>query len=81
VSMQCAMDKIYEISYVNSSTYACSFMFNLIGVYNMDENFLVDHICITCDKIAELKIAACSSICYVMKYFCCGIVHSFYDCI
>ena len=80
MSMQCAMVKISEISYVNSSTYAYSFMFNLIGDYSMDEKFLVDHICITCDKIAELKIAACSSICYVMKSFCCGIVHNFHDC-
>ena len=55
-------------------------MFNLIGDYSMDEKFLVDHICITSDKIAELKIAACSSICYVMKSFCCGIVHNFHDC-
>jgi hypothetical protein len=62
MSMCCAMDKISDISYVNSSTYACHFMFNLICDYSMDEKFLVDHICITYDKIVELKLVVCSSI-------------------
>ena len=36
--------------------YVPGFTFNLIGDYSMDEIFMVDHICITCDNIAELNI-------------------------
>src|SRR4051812_11993826 len=39
----------------------------------MDENFLVDHICITCDRIAELKLVVFSHTCYVSRYLCGGI--------
>ena len=60
MSMSCAMDKISEISCLNSSTYSPCFTFNLIGEYSMHENFLVDHICITCDRIVELKHAVFS---------------------
>ena len=79
LSLSCAMNKISEISYVNSSTYGCSFTFNLIGDYSMHENFMVDHICITCARIAELKLAVFSHVCYVPTKFCCGMdtkIHS-----
>ena len=56
ITMHCAMKRISEISYVNSSTYAPGFTFNLIGDYSMNEILMVDHICITCDRIAELQI-------------------------
>jgi hypothetical protein len=36
----------------------------------MSDDFLVDHICITCDRIAELKLAIFSNICNVSKWFC-----------
>ena len=52
MSISCAMDKISEILYLNCSTYAPCFTFNLIGEYSMSDNFMVDHICITCDRIA-----------------------------
>jgi hypothetical protein len=48
INLRCAMDKISEISHVNSSIYAFSFMFHFIGDYSMDEKFQMDHICITC---------------------------------
>ena len=35
MSMSCAMDKISEISYLNCSTYAPCFTFNLIGEYKI----------------------------------------------
>ena len=56
ISVQCAMNRISEISYVNSSTYVPGFTFHLVGDYNMNEIFMVDHICITCDSIAEFNI-------------------------
>ena len=39
ITMQCAMNRIAEISYVNSSTYVPGFTFNLIGDYSMDNFF------------------------------------------
>jgi hypothetical protein len=72
LSLRCAMNKISEISYLNSSTHAYCFMFNLIGEYSMIDNFLVDHICITCDRINKLKLAVFSPICYALQSFCCG---------
>jgi hypothetical protein len=62
LSLHCAMNKISEISYLNSSTHAYCFMFYLIGEYSMNDNFLVDHICITCDRINELKLDVLSPI-------------------
>jgi hypothetical protein len=44
LSLRCAMNKIFDISYLNSSTHAYCFIFNLIGEYSMNDNFLVDHI-------------------------------------
>jgi len=73
------MNKLAEISYLNSSTYAYCFTFNLIGEYSMNDNFLVDHICITCDRIAELHLAVFSHICNVPNYFCCGTRVQFRD--
>ena len=35
----------------------------------LSDNFLVDHICITCDKIDELKVVVFSHICYMPKCF------------
>jgi hypothetical protein len=72
LSLHCVMNKISEISYLNSSTHAYCFMFNLIGEYSMNVSFLVDHVCITCDRINELKLYVFSSICYVSLSFCCG---------
>jgi hypothetical protein len=72
LSLRCAMNKISEISYLNSSTHAYCFMFYLIGEYSMNDNFLVDHICITCDRINALKLDVLSPICYVSQSFCCG---------
>jgi hypothetical protein len=72
LSLCCAMNKISEILSPYSSTYACSFTFNLVGDYSMDDSFLVDHICITCDRINELKLAVFSRICFVSQSFCCG---------
>ena len=68
------MDKISEISYLNSSTYAPCFTFNLIGEYSMNENFLVDHICITCDRISELKLLVFSQVCNVPVFDCFGTI-------
>jgi hypothetical protein len=72
LSLCCAMNKISEISYLNSSTHSYCFMFYLIGGYSMNDNFLVDHICITCDRINEQKLDVLSPICYVSQFFCCG---------
>jgi hypothetical protein len=72
LSVRNAMNTISEISYVNSSTYAYSFTFNLIGAYSMNKNFLVDHICITCDRIGDLKLAVFSHIHNVLTSFCYG---------
>jgi hypothetical protein len=74
INLSCAMNKISKILYLNSSTYAYCFTFNLIGEYGMNGTFLVDHMCITCDRIMELKIAVFSPICYVSQSFCVGIV-------
>jgi hypothetical protein len=54
------------------STYTYSLTSNLIGDYSLDDNFLVDHICITCDRINELKLVVFRPICYVSQSFCCG---------
>jgi hypothetical protein len=72
ISLSCAMNKISEISYLSSSTHAYWFTFDLIGEYSMDDNFLVDHICITCDRIADFKLAVFSHLCYVSQSFYCG---------
>ena len=56
ITVPCAMNRISEISYVNSSTSAPCFTFNLVGDYGMKEISMVDHICITYDSIAELKM-------------------------
>jgi hypothetical protein len=72
LSLCCAMNQVSEISSSNLSTYAYSLNFNLIGDYSLDDNFLVDHICITCDRINELTLAVFSPICYVSQSFCCG---------
>jgi hypothetical protein len=69
LSLSCVMNKISEISYLNSSTHAYCFTFNLVGEYSMSDDFMVDHICITCDRIAELKLAVFSNICIVSKCF------------
>jgi hypothetical protein len=73
------MNKISEISYLNSSTHAYYFTFNLIGKYSMNDTFLINHICITCDTIAELKLAISSHICNVSTCFCCGKTIHFRD--
>jgi hypothetical protein len=62
INLSCALNKISEISYLNSSTYAYCFTFNLVGEYSMSDNFMADHICITCDRIAELKLDVFSNI-------------------
>jgi hypothetical protein len=62
-NLSCAMNKIFEISYLNSSTYAYCFTFNLVGEYSLSDDFMVDHICITCDRIVEPKLAVFSNIC------------------
>jgi hypothetical protein len=74
LSLSCVMNKISEISYLNSCTHAYCFMFHLIGEYSMNDNFLVDQICITRDRINELKLAVFNPICYVSQSFCVGIV-------
>lgn len=79
ISLSCAMKKVSEISYLNSSTYAYCFTFNLIGEYSMSDNFMVDHICITCDRIAEQKLAVFHHICNVSKCFCYGTRAHFRD--
>jgi hypothetical protein len=38
----------------------------------MNDNFLVNHICITCDRIAYLTLVVFSHICYVSQSFCYG---------
>jgi hypothetical protein len=43
--------------------------FNLIGEYSMNDTFLVNHISITCDRIAELKLVVFSHICNVSECF------------
>ena len=45
----------------------------------MNENFLVDHICITYDNIAELKHFSCNHICSVPKSFCFGTIPHYHD--
>lgn len=45
----------------------------------MNDRFMVDHICITCDRIAKLKLTVFSPICYVIESFCCRIVPNFCD--
>ena len=55
ITVQCAMNTISAILYVNSSTFTSCFTLNLVGNYGMNEIFMVDHVCITCDTIAELK--------------------------
>jgi hypothetical protein len=45
----------------------------------MSDDFLVDHICIACDIIAELKLVIFSNICYESKSFCCGTIDKFSD--
>ena len=40
---------------ISLSVLISGFTFNLIGAYSMNEIFMVDHICITCDRLAELK--------------------------
>jgi hypothetical protein len=77
INLSCAMNKISEISYLNSSTYAYCFTFNLVGEYSMSDDFMVDHICITCDRIAELKLDVFSNICNVSKCFCFGTTVNF----
>jgi hypothetical protein len=72
LSLRCAMNKISEISYLNSSTHAYCSTFNLIGEYGKNDIFLINHICITCDRIVELKLVVFSHICNVLKCFCCG---------
>jgi hypothetical protein len=67
LSLHCAMNKISEISYFNSSTHSYCFMFYLIGEYSMNDNFFVDHIFITCDRINELKLGVLCPICYVSQ--------------
>jgi hypothetical protein len=66
------MNKVSKISSPNSSIYAYSFTFNLIGDYSLYDNFLVAHICITCARINELKLAVFSHRCYVLQPFCGG---------
>lgn len=71
VSLECAMKKVYEILYLNSpsSTYTCCF--NLIGDYGVSNQFLVYHICITCDHMNELKIIVSNnnaSVLYFVDY-------------
>jgi hypothetical protein len=77
ISLSCAMKKVPKISYLNSSTYAYCFTFNLVGEYSMSGDFLVNHICITCDKIAELKLDIFSHIGNVSKCFCYGTTVNF----
>lgn len=79
MSMHSAMNKISELSCLNSSTYAYTFTFNLIGEYSTNENFMVDHLCITCDKISELKVVVFSHICYMPTCFCCETLDKFQD--
>jgi hypothetical protein len=79
LSLRCAMNKVSEISYLNSRTHAYCFTFHLLGDYNMSDDFPADHIYITCDRIAELKLAIFSHICYVSNLFYCGTIHNLCD--
>ena len=72
MNMSCAMDRISEIPCLNSSIYSPYFIFNLIGEYSMDENFLVDHICITCYSLADFDLNVFSQVCNVRISDCFG---------
>ena len=54
ISLSHARIKIAEITWLNS-VYTLDFTFNLVGVYGVDNEFLVHRICITCDDLAVLK--------------------------
>ena len=77
ISLHCAMNKISEIAYINTSTYAYGFIFNLIGDYSMHDNFRVNQICVTCDRIAELKIDSITHICNLSHDVCYEPLHEF----
>jgi hypothetical protein len=51
------LENIFQISSMKSlnTTYSCKFIFNLIG-HHAASKFYVCAICITCDKLAGLKI-------------------------
>jgi hypothetical protein len=53
LSLSCARDKIAEIPCLKS-VYVPNFQFNLIGDYDVEEEFLVHKICITCDELSCL---------------------------
>ena len=51
------LENVFRISYMKSlnTTYSCKFTFNLIG-HHAASKFYVCAICITCDKLAALKL-------------------------
>ena len=57
ISLECAMEKVSELSSLNSPSSTYSYYFKLIGDYGVDNQFLVYRICITCDHMDELKLA------------------------
>ena len=77
ISLHCAMNKISEIAYINTSTYAYGFIFNFIGDYSMHDNFRVNQICVTCDRIAKLKIDSITHICNLSHDVCYEPLHEF----
>ena len=56
VSLECAMEKVFELSSLISLSCTYTYYFKLIGNYGVDNQFLVYRICITCDHMEELKL-------------------------
>ena len=58
IELSSVIENVAELSSLKSlvSTYAYTYKFNLIRDYGVDDKFYVYQICITCDKLAELKL-------------------------
>ena len=76
MSLSHAKNKIAEITCLRTlqNVYAPDFTFQLIGDYDINNEFWVHRICITCDDLAVF-----SHICVVPNDYCYGIVSSFHD--
>lgn len=56
ISLECAREKVFELSSLNSFSSTSTYYFKLIGDYGIDNQFLVYRICITCTHMDELKL-------------------------
>lgn len=72
IELSSMIDRVSEIACLKLlvSTNSCTYLFNLIGDYSVEDKIYVYRICITCDKLGELRLYV-MGVQSIIKYFDC----------